>query len=240
MARSRLRRPHDPTNAVEERPPGRLLTALAEAPHDLRLGVGDVRVAAAAAALALAVTSTGHGLVLAGLLGVAAWSPVAAVAAVLAVVTGLRRWGSIALSDWAGAQAVTGVGATTGTSVAVAGAWLAAAALLATARPGGPARNRAAAVSAPPGRTGALAGRLRTVTGRAAPVAVAAPAGVAAALLVVGPGPGGPLALRVAGSVIGIALALALATARRRAPLDRAVGFVGLVCGAVAVGVVAG
>jgi len=228
------------TAEVEERAPGRLVTAIADAPGDLRLGVGDVRVAAAAAALVLVVTSSGHGLLLAALLGVAAWSPVAAVAAVLAAVAGLRRWGSIALGDWAGAQAVVGLGGTTGTAAAVAGAWLAAAALVATARPGGAAPARGPAAPRPAGRTGALVGRLRTATRRVAPVAVAAPAGVAAATLVVGPGPGGPLGLRVAASLVGLALALALATARRRGALDRAIGVAGLVFGAIAVGVVAG
>lgn len=205
----------------------------------------EMRLAAGVGALVLAVTSTGHGVLLAVLLGVAAWSPVAAVTALLAVAAGLRRWGSVDLGDWAGAQAVVGLGAASGPTLAVAGAWLAAVALLGTARAGPVERSTATGPprsgdSGPPDGSGPSVGSGRVAAAgrrmvRLAPVVVAVPAGVAAVLPVVGPGPGGPLALRVAAAAVGIALALALATARRRPAVDRTVGVGALVLGAVAV-----
>lgn len=92
--------------------------------------VATARLAAAAAALVLALTSRGDVVVLAAALAVATWRPLAALS-VAAVLTSVAwRWGSTALEDVAGAQAVLGPAGWVGPTLAAAGSWLAAAALV--------------------------------------------------------------------------------------------------------------
>jgi hypothetical protein len=152
-----------------------------------------VRTAAAAAALVLAGLSRGDALVLAGLLALAAWRPLPAAAGAAALAATAWRWSSASLEDIAGAQAVLGPAGWVGPGLSAAGAWLGALALLA-ATPVLPAR--------------------------AARLVAAIATGAAAAVVVVGPAPGGAVWARVVATVVGSAVALVVAQQRSRG--DRA------------------
>jgi hypothetical protein len=172
----------------------------------------SLRTAAAAAAAVLALTSSGDALVLALALGLAAWRPAPALAAVAALAATSWRWGSSSLEAVAGAQAVLGPAGWVGPTLAAAGSWLGAVALVAA------------------------------TPGFAAPVprAVAAVAsGAAAAVVVAGPAPGGDLWVRVLGSAVAAGLALVIGRERTRSPRARVIlDALAVVAGAAALVVV--
>jgi hypothetical protein len=135
-----------------------------------------------AAAAVVALVSRGDVVVLAVLLGLAAASAIAGAAAAVALGAATVRWGTSSLGAIAGDQAVLGVAGATGSSAAIASAWIAAVALL-------------LAVPPRPSVAG-WRGRVHAV-----------PFGLAAAAVVAGPGPGGDLAWRVAASAVLVAVA---------------------------------
>lgn len=163
-----------------------------------------LRVAAATAAILLAVLSRGDAIVLALLLAAATWRPLPLLAIGTALAATSWRWGSTSLEAWSGAQAVLGPGGWVGPAGAAASSWLAAlAVLLAATRPlevGGMAVGL--------GDSGApnLVG-----------VVLAAAAGVAAAVVVVGPAPGGAIAARAVAAIVAVIAALGLSMLRARA-----------------------
>ena len=151
------------------------------------------QVAAAGAAIALAISSRGDALLLVIVLGLLAADSARAVGVAGALVGSMLRWGTTSLGAIAGAQAVLGPAGWTGSGIAVASAWVGAAALV------------VATPVSPPTHVGLLA--------------AAAPFGLAAGLVVVGPGPGGALPLRVI-----VALALITLAAVVSAVRDRGIG----------------
>ena len=157
-----------------------------------------LRAAALAAALVLATLSRGDVIVLALLLVVGAWRPVAAVAVVGAMTGTAWRWGSTALEDISGAQAVLGPAGWVEPTSAAAAAWLGALALVLVVPDLATARGRDA------GRDGRL---VAAVLAWLPPVAFAA----AAALVVAGSSVGGDVAWRVVAAGVGVVLAAALA-----------------------------
>ncbi|MEY2434686.1 MAG: hypothetical protein QOC92_4411 [Acidimicrobiaceae bacterium] len=165
------------------------------------------RAALLVAAFALAVLSRGDVIVLALLLGFGAGRRMSGLASAAALLAALVRWGSPSLGAIAGAQAVLGPAGWTGSAAAVASAWFAAVALVLAATPLFKKNVVLVALSV-------------------------APFAVAAADVVVGPAPGGALALRVLASVIAIGLTTALARSRRFA---RVLGPAAVTCGVVAV-----
>jgi len=134
------------------------------------------------AALALAIASRGDVVVLALLLGFGAGRRASGLAAAGALGAAMVRWGSPSLGAIAGAQAVLGPAAWTGSALTVASAVLGAVALVLAAVPLVPDSwvTRAACV---------------------------APFAAAAAVVAVGPAPGGALALRILATVAATALA---------------------------------
>lgn len=151
-----------------------------------------LRVACLAAAFVLALTSRGDVAVLAALLGLGVGRPASALASAGALAATLVRWGSPSLDAIAGAQAVLGPAGWTGSTSAVASAWLAGLALVLAARP-------------------------RRRTTRWSTALASAPFAVAAASIVAGPSSGIGFALRVAGSIVAVALAV-VASRWRRGP----------------------
>lgn len=158
-----------------------------------------IRLAAGAGAALLLITSSGHPLVVAVLLGVAALDATAGLAAALAGLSAALRWGTGALDAAAGAQAVLGPAVLVGPEAAAAGSALAALALLVAAPRGwvavpfglaaglvvaGPA---AATVEDAVIRFGAatLGVGLAVVAGRVVPQRVALPAAAALGLVAV-------------------------------------------------------
>jgi hypothetical protein len=136
--------------------------------------------------LALATTSRGDVFVLALLLAFGAGRRLCGLAAGAALAAALVRWGSPALGAIAGGQAVLGPAGWTGSSLAVASAWLGALALV------------LAAVS--------LDKRRWVVSALSV-----SPFAIAAADVVVGPAPGGALLLRVLASVVALGVTTLLA-----------------------------
>jgi hypothetical protein len=120
----------------------------------------------------------------------------------------LLRWGSPALGAIAGAQAVLGPAGWTGSSTAVASAWLGALALV-------------------------LAAVSLDKTSSFVTVASVAPFAVAAADVVVGPAPGGALALRAFASVGALTAATLLARWRPMPALAVISGALALVCAGI-------
>ncbi len=166
------------------------------------------RAALLAAAFVLALTSRGDVVLLAVLLGFGAARRTSALACAAALSAALVRWGSPGLGAIAGAQAVVGPAGWTGSNVAVASSWLAASALLLAAVPLDDERLAVRALSV-------------------------APFAVAAADVVVGPAPGGALALRAAATVLACGLAFALTRWRRWPWLAVGVGVLALVTAGV-------
>lgn len=181
--------------------------------------ITTIRLGAGAAALVLAVLSRGDVLVLAALLALLAWRPLALAALVPALVAGGWRWGSTSLEAISGAQAVLGPAGTVGPTAAAVSAWLAAVAVVLVTpdlrahvdggwwgRPAG-ARPRwvPSFASAPP----------------AAQLLGAAAAGASAAIMAAGPAPGGAVWARVLLAVVATVAALAVATRRRRSETVR-------------------
>ena len=142
-----------------------------------------LRVALLIGAFVLAVASRGDVVVLAALLALGSWRRTTAFASSVALAAALLRWGSPSLRAIAGAQAVLGPAGWTGSNAAVASAWLAAVALVASARP----RHRESTVLAAVG---------------------VAPFAVAAADVVAGPSAAGALGVRIAASVVAFGAAL--------------------------------
>lgn len=185
-----------------------------------------LRIAAATAALVLALASRGDALVLAGLLAVAAWRPLATAGVVPALVAASWRWGSTSLEALAGAQAVLGPAGLVGPGRAAATSWLAAAAIL--------------LVVAWPLTAGRRAGEDRSARPvpppspeRARLLLVAAASGASVAAVVAGPAPGGAVWARAATAIFGTALAVGVALVRSRggrlpAALDVAAVLAGL------------
>jgi hypothetical protein len=153
----------------------------------------------------LAASSRGDVVVLAVAVAVAAGSVLASIAVVGALAGVALRWGSSSLGAVAGAQAVLGPAGWTGGAAAVASAWVGAAAVV-----------LAAPTDAVPGLPSWLA-----------PFATAVPFGLVAALVAVGPGPGGALGLRVVASVV--ATGAVVAVGRARAPRVEAARLAGAV-----------
>jgi hypothetical protein len=163
------------------------------------------RAALLAAAFALAVSSRGDVVVLALLLGFGAGRRASGLAAAAALAAALVRWGSPSLGAIAGAQAVLGPAGWTGSSAAVASAWLGAFALVFAAVP----LDRASWL-------------VTTLS--------VAPFAIAAADVVVGPAPGGALALRALGSVVALAVTTLLARRRSLPVVAVGAGALALVC----------
>ncbi len=162
---------------------------------------GAVRGVAAAAVTLLALWPGGEAVAVAVLAAVVVGAAPAVAAVALALAAAAIRWGSTDLAAFAGAQAVLGPAGLTGAPLAAAAMWCAAGALV-LATPGG----------APP--SGRRLGRLPLPSGHA--LAVAAPPGVLAALLVWGPGGLGGVPERVVAT--GLAVAAALLVGRAGAP----------------------
>ena len=166
----------------------------------------------------LAASSRGDAVVLVVALALAAGSVLATVALIGALAGVVLRWGSSSLGAVAGAQAVLGPAGWTGGAAAVASAWAAAVAIV-----------LASPADAVPG-----------LPSWVAPTATAAPFGLVAALVAVGPGPGGALALRVVASVVATAAVVALGRTRRpqltaaRARVAVGLGAAALVLGGLA------
>jgi hypothetical protein len=167
------------------------------------------RAALLAAALALAVTSRGDVVVLALLLGFGAGRRVSGLASAAALAAALVRWGSPALGAIAGAQAVLGPAGWTGSSAAVASAWLGALALV------------LAAVSLDRASTAVTALSV-------------APFAIAATDVVVGPAAGGALGLRVLASVVVLGVTTVLARRRSMPTLALGSGALALLCAGIA------
>lgn len=163
------------------------------------------RAALLAGALALALTSRGDVVVLALLLGFGSARRSSGIAAAAALAAALVRWGSPGLGAIAGAQGVLGPAGWTGSSFAVASAWLGATALV------------LAAVS--------LDRRSVVVTALSV-----SPFAIAAADLVVGPAPGGALALRVVASVAAVIVTTLVARWRALPSVAVASGAIALLC----------
>jgi hypothetical protein len=167
------------------------------------------RTALLAAALALAVTSRGDVFVLALLLGFGAGRRASGLASAGALGAALVRWGSPALGAIAGAQAVVGPAGWTGSTLAVASAWFGALALV---------------LAAPPIDRG------RSIVNGLA----VAPFAIAAADVVVGPAPGGALALRVVASSVALAATVLVARWRSMPSIAIGCGALALVCAGIA------
>ena len=148
-----------------------------------------VGAAVLVAAFTLAVTSRGDVVVLAVLLGLGVRRRSSGLAAAASLAAAMVRWGSPSLRAIAGAQAVLGPAGWTGSTAAVASAWLAAIALVGAARPVARTTLRLTA-------------------------AAAAPFAVAAADVVAGPSAGGALGLRIAASAAALVLAVIAARFR--------------------------
>lgn len=114
-----------------------------------RLGSGDLlRLGAIAAALGLVLSSSGDAFLVAVLLGAATADAVVFTAVGAAAVTLLVRWGTSSLSAVAGAQAVLGPAALTGTPLDVAATWCAGLGVLFVASASTPAGLIAGALTA--------------------------------------------------------------------------------------------
>lgn len=145
----------------------------------------------------MALSSTGDLVLLAVLVGLAGYDLASGGVAVVAVASGVIRWGTTSLASLAGAQAVVGAAGWTGSAAEVASSWLAAGALVVACpgpgphRPGdGPETSFVGGI-APAVACGAVAAQL-----------------VAGAALSSSPSPGA-VAVRVVAPVAGAALALA-------------------------------
>jgi hypothetical protein len=165
------------------------------------------RAALLVAALVLALLSRGDVIVLALLLGFGAGRRLSGLASAGALLSAHVRWGSSSLGAIAGAQAVLGPAGWTGSGAAIAAAWFAAVALVLAAVPLFKTNVVVVALSV-------------------------APFAVAAADVVVGPAPGGALALRVLATAVAIGLTTVLVRAKR---LARVIGPVAVACGLLAV-----
>jgi hypothetical protein len=159
--------------------------------------VGPLTLGAAAAAAAVALLSVGDVFAVALLLALVARRPAPAAVAFFVAGAVLVRWGSSSLAALAGAQAVFGPAVFVGNGAEAASAGLGGVALL-------------AAVPVPGVAAAAVAGAAAPRPGLEASVA-AAPFGLMAAAVAVGPAYGGDPVLRVVTSVLGVLAAVAIA-----------------------------
>ncbi|MEY2423325.1 MAG: hypothetical protein QOI95_3392 [Acidimicrobiaceae bacterium] len=185
------------------------------------------RAALLAAAFALAVTSRGDVVVLTLLLGFGAARRASGLASALALTAAFVRWGSPALGAIAGGQAVLGPAGWTGSAAAVASAWCSAFALVFAAV----SWPVAAATAPAPSRRDRRQRAPRTLAASVYPVA---PFAIAAADVVVGPAPGGALALRVLASVIALVVTTLVARWRSLPLLACTSGALALLCAGLA------
>lgn len=160
--------------------------------------------------------SRGDVLVLALLLALVAWRPLAVLGLAPALVAGGWRWGSTSLEAIAGAQAVLGPAGTAGSVAAAASAWAAGAAVVLTVpdlrgRSGG-------GWWAPPSGAGERASSSLQPGPRAAQLLAAAAAGTTTAVIAAGPAPGGAIWARVLTGLVATVAGLAVAGLRRRHP----------------------
>ena len=181
-------------------PPETLSAALAASRRPA--GVIAARDAVAIAVLAVLVATRGDAIAVGLLLGLVAGRLRPALGAGLALAAVSVRWGSTSLEAIAGAQAVLGPAGITGGVADVAAVWLAGVSLLLA------------------GGTTADAPEVARTAGRRPPRPVAhwvhpVVFGVAAALAVAGPGPGGALWVRVVASVTAAGVCVVLAAQRR-------------------------
>jgi hypothetical protein len=167
------------------------------------------RAALLVAALVLAVASRGDVVVLALLLAFGAGRRASGLAAAAALGAALVRWGSPALGAIAGAQAVVGPAGWTGSTAAVASAWLAALALVFAAVPFERVPTTVVIVSV-------------------------APFAIAAADVVVGPAPGGAIGWRVLASAVAVVVTTLVARWRSLPMVAVAAGVLALVCAGIA------
>lgn len=189
-----------------------------------------LRAAVSAAALALALLSRGDAVVLAVLLGAAAWHLPSAGAVLAALVASSWRWGSTSLEALAGDQAVLGAAGLVGPGRAAASAWVAALAVVLASPATRWRRLRIEAL-----RGGAAAERPLLDVGVATS---AAASGAVSAAIVAGPSLGGDWWLRALATVV--AAAAALAVGRLRHEHRRAIDVAALLAGLVAVVLAAG
>ena len=184
-----------------------------------------LRGGAATAVLVLAVLSRGDVLVLGALLVLVAWR-LPALVLLPALLAAGWRFGSTSLEALAGAQGVLGPAGLVDPARGAAASWCAAAAVVLVAPAEGPWTEDAGA-DAPKPRWGRLL--------------VAAATGVAAAVVVAGPAPGGDLWVRVVASVVGAAAALGVLALRARgAAPGRALDIAGGAAGLAAVPLLVG
>ena len=165
----------------------------------------------------LAIASKGDIAVLVAVLALGAGTWTSAVAVALGLVTASTRVGATSLRAISGAQSVLGPAGWNGSSAAVLASWLAAAAVLAAARP------------------------LPDVRGRWAAAPVALAFGSSAAVIAAGPGPGGAVAIRVVATLVATIVAGAVVAMRARPWADTLLGYAGVLLGgaAIAFGIVA-
>jgi hypothetical protein len=150
------------------------------------------------------VVSTGDAVLLAALLGVSTGELVTALAAALAAVSFVLRWGVASLEGIAGAQSVLGPAGVVGPELAAASSWCAAAALVVVSPRGwrAAAFGLAAAIS--------VAGPTAATTGDVVVRTVASVAGVGAAVAagrLLPANVAGPIGLVLAGAAATMALA---------------------------------
>ena len=200
-------RPHEPRHHEPRHPePG----PHQPGPDRFGLPSGAIETGAAVGAAGVALTSTGSMVVAAVFLAVAARSRWTLVALLLAVAAVGVRFTTVGFDDLAGIQSVLGPAGTIGPTTGAASAWAAATAAL-------------LAVRAAPGRTNLHRGL------------VALAGGALAAAIAVGPGPGGDLVPRIAGTVAATVLAFALTTTDARPKVARTRTVVSVVAGVAAV-----
>lgn len=147
-----------------------------------------VRVGAAGAAAALALTSTGSMVVAAAALVVALGHRLGGIAVLLAVAAVAVRLGTVSFDDVAGVQSVLGAAGKFGPATGAASAWAGAGAVLLATRPIG-------------------TDVLPQLVGRVLPAVATA---AFAATIATGPGPGGDMWIRVAGTAAGFVIAFGL------------------------------
>lgn len=211
----------------------------------------SVRLGAAGAAAVLAGLSQGDLLVLAAALVLVVWRPLPAIGVALALAACAGRWSSAALVDVAGAQAVLGPAGTVEPVTLAASAWLGALALVAASPCSRP--RTAVEASAPVAAQQPPAGRRRVLRAEAEPPAATGRSGVAlaqlvapvalglaAAVVVAGPAPGGALWARALAAVTAGALALAVGRWRERARAVRLLDLISAAAGGAALLLVLG
>ncbi|MGK2950666.1 MAG: hypothetical protein ACSLFP_19000 [Acidimicrobiales bacterium] len=201
-----------------------------------------VRLGAAGAAVVLASLSQGDLLVLAAVLVLVAWRPLPALGVVLGLAACAGRWSSSALVDVAGAQAVLGPAGIVEPVTLAASAWLGALAVVAASprAPSPPGPTPVVLRPPPVGQRRVLRAEPEPSSARAGARAMverllaSAALGLAAAVVVAGPAPGGALWARALAALTAAALAFVVGRWRARAGWERALDVTAAVAGAAA------